>query len=84
MSSATVTGKGQITIPKSVREALRLGPGDRLDFFIQEEGRVLVQPATPRVIDLKGILYRKGARPVSVEEMRAAVIRRVSDKATQR
>ncbi len=80
MSSATLTSKGQITIPKGIRDALRLGPGDRLDFFIQDDGRVLVQPATLKVTDLKGILYRKGARPVSVEEMRAAVIKRASDR----
>ena len=79
MSSATLTSKGQITIPKGIRDALRLGPGDRLDFFIQDDGRVFVQPATLKVTDLKGILYRKGARPVSVEEMRAAVIRRASE-----
>ncbi len=79
MSSATLTSKGQITIPKGIRDALRLGPGDRLDFFIQDDGRVFVQPATLKVTDLKGILYRKGARPVSVEEMCAAVIRRASE-----
>lgn len=80
MSSATLTSKGQITIPKDVRDALHLEPGDQLDFIIQDDGRVLVRPATLNVIDLKGILHRKGRRPVSVQEMHAAIVKRAIGK----
>ncbi len=76
MPSATVTSKGQITLPKKVRDVLRLEPGDRLDFLIQEDGRVLLQPATVDATELKAILHRKGMRTVSVEEMEAAIAKR--------
>lgn len=78
MASATLTSKGQVTIPKGVREALHLEPGDRLDFIIQDDGRLLVRPATLKVAELKGILYREGGRLVSIEEMRAAIMKRAS------
>lgn len=46
MSTSTLTSKGQITIPKDVRKRLNLQPGDRLEFVIDEDGRVLVLPAS--------------------------------------
>jgi AbrB family looped-hinge helix DNA binding protein len=39
MPRATVTSKGQITIPRSIRQALKVGSGDRLDFVLEAEGR---------------------------------------------
>lgn len=80
MSSATLTSKGQITIPKDVRDRLGLEAGDRIDFLVQEDGRVLFQPATLHVRELKGLLYKKGRRPVSVEEMHEAVAKRAARK----
>lgn len=56
MPMATITSKGQTTIPKAVRERLRLKAGDRVEFVIQEDGSVLMIPATLRVADLEGIL----------------------------
>lgn len=76
MRHATLTSKGQVTIPKAVRDRLQLESGDRLNFIILEDGRVLLQPATLRVTDLKGILYKKGRRTVSVGEMNAAIAKR--------
>lgn len=80
MSSATLTSKGQITIPKDVRDRLGLETGDRVEFLVQEDGRVLFQPATLHVRELKGVLYKKGRRPVSVEEMHATVAKRAARK----
>mgnify|MGYP003487701709 FL=1 len=80
MSSSTLTSKGQITIPKDVREVLHLEPGDRLDFIIQDDGRGLFQPATVKAQELKGILHRKGRRPVTLAEMHAAIARRASGR----
>jgi AbrB family looped-hinge helix DNA binding protein len=80
MSSSTLTSKGQITIPKDVREALHLEPGDRLDFMIQDDGRVLFQPATVKAQELKGILQRKGRRPVTLADMHAAIARRAGGR----
>ncbi|MHB8764462.1 MAG: AbrB/MazE/SpoVT family DNA-binding domain-containing protein [Deferrisomatales bacterium] len=72
MPTATLTSKGQTTIPKAVREFLGLQAGDRIDFVFLD-GKVLLQPATVDVRSLKGVLHRPGRRPVTVEEMSAAV-----------
>ncbi len=80
MSQATLTSKGQITIPKDVRDRLGLESGDRVNFIVLENGRVLMQPASVRVTELKGILYKKGRRAVTVEKMNAAVAKRMSRK----
>jgi antitoxin PrlF len=72
MPSATLTTKGQITIPKEVREALGVEAGDRLDFVEEEKGVYRVVVATKDVRHLKGIV-EKPARPVPVEEMNRAV-----------
>jgi len=73
MPSTTLTSKGQVTIPKPVRDFLRVKPGDRLDFVISDDGRVFVRPGTARAEDLKGLLYRPGRRAVSLVEMDAAI-----------
>ena len=73
MATATLTSKGQTTIPKEVRDHLHVSPGDKLDFLIDAEGRVVVRPATLDVRQLKGMLKRKRAKPVSLEEMDRAI-----------
>jgi len=73
MSVATITSKGQTTIPKEIREHLRLHTGDRLDFIIEESGKVIVQPATLDVKALDGILHRPGMKAVSIDEMSRAI-----------
>jgi AbrB family looped-hinge helix DNA binding protein len=75
MPRATVTTKGQVTIPRSIRHALKIGAGDRLDFILEAEGRVVVRPAVRDVRELKGLLRRPGRKPVSLEEMNAAIAR---------
>ena len=75
MPSATVTSKGQVTIPKSIRRALRVAEGDRLDFVVEQEGRVVVRVGAADVSELKGLLRRPGRRAVSVEAMNAAIVR---------
>ena len=80
MPRATMTSKGQITVPKSVRDALHLNPGDRVDFILDGEGKVVLRPATLDVRDLEGILHRPGMKPVSVERMRQIVARRGSGR----
>lgn len=62
MPTATVTSKGQITIPKVVRDELGLREGDRVAFRVLEDGRVVVEPETIDLLELKGVLKarRKG------------------------
>ncbi len=73
MATGTLTSKGQTTIPKEVRDHLHLSPGDKLDFLIDAEGRVVLRPATLDVRKLKGLLKRKRGKPVSLEEMNRAI-----------
>lgn len=73
MTLSTVTTKGQTTIPKKIREHLKLHAGDRLDFIIEDSGKVIMQPATLDVKELEGILHRPGIQTVSVEEMSRAI-----------
>jgi AbrB family looped-hinge helix DNA binding protein len=75
MSTSTLTSKGQTTIPKDVRKRLNLHPGDRLEFVIDEDGRVLVLPASIDASELAGML-KSLARPVNVEDMNRAIRKR--------
>jgi antitoxin PrlF len=74
VATATLTTKGQTTIPKEVREHLKLNAGDKLDFVIASDGQVILKPATIDVRDLKGLLKRAGRKSVTIEDMNAAVI----------
>jgi len=73
MPTATLTSKGQTVIPKMIRDHLGLQPGDALDFVVQDNGDVLIRPATEDVRRLKGLLHRPGRLPVSVAEMNRAI-----------
>jgi AbrB family looped-hinge helix DNA binding protein len=75
MPTATLTSKGQITIPAIVREALGVGAGDRVEFIEVSPGRYEVIPATRPVTELKG-MFGKPVKPVSVDDMNAAIRRR--------
>jgi len=79
MPKATITSKGQITIPKSVRERLHWKSGDRLDFTVDPAGRVVVELAAGDVRELRGMLHRPGRDSVSVEEMDEAIRRHVAE-----
>jgi len=72
MATATVTSKGQITIPKEIRELLGLNNGDRINFVIEDDGRVTFHPATKDIRSLKGIVPKPG-KPVTVEDMNNAI-----------
>jgi antitoxin PrlF len=74
MTAAKLTSKGQITIPKEVRERLGVEAGDRLEFVEQERGVYKVLAATRDVRHLKGIVP-KPRQAVSVGDMKAAVRR---------
>jgi antitoxin PrlF len=76
MATATLTSKGQLVIPKPIRDVLHLHPGDTLDFVLQENGDVLMRPAVEDVRKLKGILRQPGRAPVSLEAMRQAIRQR--------
>ena len=72
MSVGTITSKGQITIPKEVRDDLGLGPGARLSFLKNEEGVYELHRERRSVKDLAGSLRYDGP-PKSIEEMDDAI-----------
>jgi AbrB family looped-hinge helix DNA binding protein len=75
---ATLTSKGQLTLPKAIRDLLRVSAGDLVEFVVQDDGTVVVRAATGDVRQLSGLLHRKGIKPLSVEEMGAIIRRRAA------
>jgi AbrB family looped-hinge helix DNA binding protein len=75
MTTATLTGKGQITIPAEVREALGVDAGDRVEFVEIAPGRYEFIAATKSVTALKG-MFGKPRKSASIEEMNAVIARR--------
>jgi AbrB family looped-hinge helix DNA binding protein len=71
MPSAKLTSKGQITLPKPVREQLHLRPGDRVNFVIDGAGEIR-DAHRPGDARFKGLLHRPGRKPVTLEQMDAA------------
>ncbi|MDB5802019.1 MAG: hypothetical protein JWL63_2958 [Rhodocyclales bacterium] len=72
MPTATMTSKGQITIPIGVRNALGVGAGDRVEFVETQPGHFELIAATQSVTSLKGLI-RKPAKPVTIEAMNEAI-----------
>jgi AbrB family looped-hinge helix DNA binding protein len=72
MATALVTSKGQITIPKAVRERLGVDSGDRVEFVESADGVFSVIASTRDVRELKGIVGRP-AKPVSIADMNRAI-----------
>ncbi len=73
MTTAKITSKGQVTIPRTIREHLHVTEGDRIDFRVDENGEVRLASVARSARDLFGILHRPGRKSVSVEEMNAAI-----------
>jgi antitoxin PrlF len=71
MQESTVTAKGQTTLPKDVRAALSIKPGDKLRYLLLD-GEVRILRARP-ILDLKGILKRSGQAPVSLGAMEEVI-----------
>ena len=72
MTTATLTSKGQITMPAEVRRALQVETGDKIEFIQIEPGRFELMAATRSVRELKG-MFGPASRVVSIEEMNAAI-----------
>lgn len=72
MSTATVTSKGQVTIPVAVRSAMGIEAGSRVEFIQTGTNEFSLIPATRSVKQLKGILA-KPEKSVSIEDMNKAI-----------
>lgn len=77
MVTATLTSKGQITIPKPIRDSLNLRTGDRLAFVMHGPSEAVLKPITKSVDQVFGLLHRPKASAVSVDDMNRAIARRM-------
>jgi antitoxin PrlF len=85
--ATTMTTKGQVTVPRHIRDRLGLKAGDKMAFTMLSDGTVVMRPKTRRLADLAGSLTRPGQPRVAVEDMNPfkATIAKVSTKgATKR
>lgn len=83
----TMTTKGQVTVPREIRDRLGLKPGDKIVFTMLNDGTVVMRPKTRRLAELAGSLTRPGQPKVTVEEMnpfRATTANRSTNRATRR
>ena len=71
---ATITSKGQVTLPKPLRDQLQLEPGDKIEFLLDDDGKLRVEPVTASVTQLKGMLPRPRV-PITLDQMDAAIAR---------
>jgi antitoxin PrlF len=76
MSTATITAKGQITIPAEIREALKLEAGDRIVFEEVQPGCFAFKPAQKLSVKVLKGMFGKPKRVVSIEEMNATIAKR--------
>ena len=77
MVTATLTSKGQITIPKAVREALHLHSGDIVAFIVHGDEEAVLKPMTKSVDEVFGRLHTPGQPRKSIEQMKEAVTERM-------
>ncbi len=69
MSLATITSKGQTTIPKDIREALNLQPKDKVQFTLLSDGTVIMRAKCRSILDLQGSLRKPDRKPVQIADM---------------
>lgn len=66
---ATLTSKGQTTIPKVIRDGLSMKAGDRMTFTLMPDATVVMRLKSRSVAELAGTLHKKGRKPVPVEQL---------------
>jgi len=68
-NDATLTSKGQTTIPKEIRDSLSMKAGDRMTFTLMPDGTVVMRVKTRSITELAGVLHKKGRKPLPVEQL---------------
>ena len=77
MQQMTLTRKGQITIPKFVRDFMALHAGDKIEFVLTENNEVLLRPVTKKVDDVFGRLFKADRPAVDIAEMDALLKQKI-------
>ncbi len=80
MALATLTTKGQVTIPKIIRDSLKLNTGDKIEIVITEDREAIIRPVSKKVDDIFCKLHKPGGKAVSLETMDDAIKNRMRDK----
>jgi len=80
MALATLTTKGQVTIPKEIRESLKLQTGDKIEIIATEKGEAIIRPISIKVDDIFCKLHNPARKAVSLEDIDDAIRNRMKDK----
>jgi len=80
MVLATITTKGQVTIPKEIRDSLKLHSGDKIEIIVTEEREAIIRPISKKVDDIFCKLYKPRQKAVSIEAIDNAIRNRMKDK----
>ena len=79
MAVATLTTKGQVSIPKKVRELLKLHTGDKIEIIVTEKREAIIRPISKKVDDIFCKLHKPGRKAVTLDEMDDAIRNRMKD-----
>ena len=80
---ATITSKGQVTVPKNIRDQLNIQAGTQLDFTLNNDGTISVRPLNRTALSIVGILKRPGQKVVTIEQMNDAIAEAASERYQQ-
>lgn len=80
MALATLTTKGQVTIPKTIRDSLHLNTGDKIEIIVTEKREAIMRPVSKKVDDIFCKLHKPGRKAVSLETMDDAIRDRMKGK----
>jgi len=68
-TDATLTSKGQTTIPKEIRDSLGMKPGDHMTFTLMPDSTVVMRVKRKSIADVAGLLRKKGRKALPVERL---------------
>jgi len=80
MALATLTTKGQVTIPKKIRDSLKLHTGDKIEIIVTEKREAIIRPISKKVDDIFCKLHKPNRKAVSIEAIDNAIRNRMKDK----
>jgi AbrB family looped-hinge helix DNA binding protein len=68
-TDATLTSKGQTTIPKEIRDSLHMKEGDLMTFTLLPDGTVLMRVKNKSAMEIAGRLHKKGRKALPIEDL---------------
>jgi len=80
MALATLTTKGQVTIPKIIRDSLKLNTGDKIEIIVTEKREAIIRPISKKVDDIFCKLHNPDRKVITLETMDNAIKNRMNDK----